>query len=176
MNIVLYRPEIPQNTGNIARTCASTGARLHLIHPLGFAIDNAKLKRAGLDYWHQLDITHHDSFESFLETERLTEAGSLAGTGSPAEVGLLTETGSPGALYALTTRARRLYSDAQFNPKDYLLFGQETAGLPECIRQLCGERCLRVPMTPDNRSLNLSNTVALVLYEALRQQGFVGLS
>ena len=154
MNLVLYRPEIPQNTGNIARTCASTGSVLHLIRPLGFAIDDAKLKRAGLDYWHSLDIRFHDSFSAFLASEKLT------GSGSP-------------ALYVFSTKGTRVYTEPRYGPGDYLLFGQETAGLPDEIRKAWP--CLRIPMVPDNRSLNLSNTVALVLYEALRQQGFAGL-
>ena len=149
MNIVLYQPEIPQNTGNIARTCASTGSTLHLVRPLGFAIDDAKLKRAGLDYWHTLDIRYHDSFDAFLKAER------------------------PAALYALSTKGGQVYTEPRYGPDDYLLFGQETAGLPEDIR--AAFPCFRIPMVPGNRSLNLSNTVALVLYEALRQQGFEGL-
>jgi tRNA (cytidine/uridine-2'-O-)-methyltransferase len=149
MNIVLYRPEIPQNTGNVARTCASTGSVLHLIRPLGFAVDDAKLKRAGLDYWHTLDIRYHDGFDAFLESER------------------------PAKLHALSTKGTQLYSEVRYDSDDYLLFGQETAGLPEEIRT--AYPCFRIPMVPGNRSLNLSNTVALVLYEALRQQGFAGL-
>ncbi|MCL2030306.1 MAG: tRNA (cytidine(34)-2'-O)-methyltransferase [Oscillospiraceae bacterium] len=149
MNLVLYRPEIPQNTGNIARTCASTGSTLHLIRPLGFSVDDAKLKRAGLDYWHTLDIRYHDGFAAFLDAER------------------------PETLYALSSKTERLYTEPRYGPGDYLLFGRETAGLPEEIR--AAFPCFRVPMVPGNRSLNLANTVALVLYEALRQQGFGGL-
>ncbi|MDR1735373.1 MAG: tRNA (uridine(34)/cytosine(34)/5-carboxymethylaminomethyluridine(34)-2'-O)-methyltransferase TrmL [Oscillospiraceae bacterium] len=151
MNIVLYRPEIPQNTGNIARTCASTGSALHLIRPLGFAIDDVKLKRAGLDYWHKLDIRYYDGFGAFLSEAR------------------------PAALYPVTTHGLKPYTEARFKPDDFLIFGQETAGLPEEIRGAYAENCLRIPMIPQNRSLNLSNTVALVLYEALRQLGFAGL-
>ena len=151
MNIVLYRPEIPQNTGNIARTCASTGARLHIIKPMGFEIDDKKLKRAGLDYWHSLDLTYYDGFEDFYSRCR------------------------PEMLYLISTKGRRFYSEVVYGPEDYLLFGQETAGLPQDIHVRFAGSLLRIPMVPDNRSLNLSNTVALVVYEALRQQGFVGL-
>jgi len=151
VNIVLYRPEIPQNTGNIARTCASTGSVLHLIRPMGFEIDDKKLKRAGLDYWHSLDIRYHDGFEAFLRAE------------------------NPARVWLLTTKASQLYTDADFTPGDFLVFGRETAGLPEELHKLYPDTRLRVPMTPENRSLNLANAVALVLYEALRQQGFVGL-
>ncbi len=152
MNIVLFEPEIPQNTGNIARTCASTGAALHLIKPLGFSIDDKQLKRAGLDYWHSLNISYHDGFDAFLETEK------------------------PENLWFLSTKGVSHYHKVKYSSNDYLVFGKETAGLPAAIREKYCDRLFRVPMVKDNRSLNLSNTVAIVLYEALRQQGFEGMS
>ena len=147
---MLYQPEIPQNTGNIVRTCAATGSGLHLIRPLGFAWDDAKLKRAGLDYWTQLDIRFYDGWDDF--TARANSAGQI---------------------WTLSTHGTKSYADAVFGPEDYLVFGQETAGLPPAVRTAYPS--LRVPMRPSLRSLNLSNTVALVLYEALRQNGFAGL-
>ena len=151
MNIVLMEPEIPQNTGNIARTCAVTGTTLHLIRPLGFSVDDKHLKRAGLDYWHLLDIYYHDSFEAFL--------GRTEGA----------------AVYLASTKARRLYTQAAYQPGDYLVFGKESAGLPEALLRRFSETAIRIPMRGGVRSLNLSNAVAIVLYEALRQQSFAGL-
>ena len=151
IHIVLYEPEIPQNTGNIARTCKSTGAVLHLIEPMGFAIEDKKLKRAGLDYWQDIDIRMHKSFPAFLDA-------------------------NPGArLWLIETCGRRSYDRAEYQDGDYLVFGKETAGLPLDITTLYSDRCLRIPMIRDNRSLNLSNAVAVVLYEALRQNDFAGL-
>ena len=151
-HIVLVEPEIPQNTGNIARTCAATGSVLHLVGPLGFQIDDKRLKRAGLDYWHLLDIRYHDTIEEALH--------DAAG----------------GSVFYLTTKAPRAYTEASFPPGSVLVFGKETAGLPEdLLRAHYQERAIRIPMIDDARSLNLSNAVAIVLYEALRQQGFGGL-
>lgn len=151
MHIVLVNPEIPQNTGNIARTCAATGARLHLIEPLGFELSDKYLKRAGLDYWHLMQYEVHPSWEAFLEKY-------------------------PNAnLYYATTKAPRGYSEVQYQDEDFLVFGRETKGLPETLLADNYARCVRIPMRPDARSLNLSNSVAIVLYEALRQQDFPAL-
>ncbi len=150
-NVVLYQPEIPPNTGNIMRLCANTGARLHLIEPLGFALDERRLRRAGLDYRDFADVRRHSSLEQLL-----------------AEL-------NPHRLYAYTTRARRLYTDVRYQPDDMLLFGPETRGLPAAVlAQVPEERWLRLPLRPGNRSLNLSNAVAIVVYEAWRQLGFTG--
>lgn len=150
LNIVLVEPEIPQNTGNIARTCAATGARLHIIEPMGFKIDDKKLKRAGLDYWYLLDITYYPSIEDFFSK-------------------------NDGNYYFLTTKGRQIYSDVKFEGDTYIIFGKETKGLPEELLKEHPDKCLRVPMISDARSLNLSNTVALVGYEVLRQWNFEGL-
>lgn len=146
--IVLFEPEIPQNTGNISRTCAATGTPLHLIEPLGFELSDRYLKRAGLDYWQHLDLTIHKSFGSFMESC------------------------APERLWALSTKGGRLYTDVKYGKNDYLLFGRETSGLAPFMYELLNNSLLRVPMLPCIRSLNLSNTVALVLFEALRQNGF----
>ncbi len=152
MHIVLMQPEIPQNTGNIARTCAATGAALHLIEPLGFELTDKYLKRAGLDYWHMMALHVHRDWDAFL----------LA---------------NPGAvLHYATTKAPRDYCQAAYGANDYLVFGCETKGLPEALLAENYTRCIRIPMRADARSLNLSNAVAVVLYEALRQHGFEGLS
>lgn len=150
-NIVLYQPEIPQNTGNISRTCACTGARLHIVKPMGFEITDAKLKRAGLDYWDKLDLTYYESLDEFFERTK------------------------GGRYFYLSKKASKRYTDIRFEDGDYLVFGKETKGLPEHIVFDNPDTALRIPMAKDLRSLNLSNTVALVLYEALRQTGFVGL-
>ncbi|HWR18166.1 MAG TPA: tRNA (uridine(34)/cytosine(34)/5-carboxymethylaminomethyluridine(34)-2'-O)-methyltransferase TrmL [Clostridia bacterium] len=150
-NIVLVEPEIPQNTGNISRTCAVTGTRLHLVRPLGFTIDDAKLKRAGLDYWQHLDITYYDSFEEVEEK-------------------------NPNARFFLfSTHANRVYSDVSYRDGDFLVFGKETAGLGEKLLSRRANDAVRIPMKKEQRSLNLSNSAALALYEALRQTGFTGL-
>ena len=143
-------PQIPQNTGNIARTCAATGARLHLVKPLGFEIDDKKLKRAGLDYWHLLDISYYDGLEDFFSKNQ-------------------------GDFYYFTTKARRIYSEASYPDGAYLVFGREDAGLAEELLLAHPDSCVRVPMISQARSLNLSNTVALAAYEVLRQWGFPGL-
>ena len=148
MHIVLHEPEIPPNTGNVVRTCKATGAVLHLIEPLGFALDDAKLKRAGLDYWHDMDIRVHACWEDFL-----------------ADV-------NGARLWLFTTKGGGPYHKADFADGDCLVFGKETAGLPDSLREAYSQSCLRVPMAGDTRSLNLSNTVALALFEALRQQDF----
>lgn len=152
LEIVLVEPEIPQNTGNIARTCVAIGAKLHLIEPLGFSIDDRQLKRAGLDYWFDLDLTLWPDLETFLrQTDR-----------------------SKNIFYA-TTKGGQVYSDAALTGPVVLVFGKETKGLPESLLLAHPERCLRIPMLPERRSLNLSNAVAVLAYEALRQQGFSGL-
>ncbi len=152
LNIVLHEPEIPQNTGNIARTCAATGASLHLIEPLGFTVTDSKLKRAGLDYWHYLDITYYRNIEDFYER--------TAG----------------GEYYYFSTKAPRCYTDVVY-PKEncFLIFGKETAGIPEAILKKNLDRCVRLPMRPTLRSLNLSNSAAIAVYEVLRQRNFEGL-
>ena len=150
LNMVLVEPQIPQNTGNIARTCAATGARLHLVKPLGFEIDDKKLKRAGLDYWHLLDISYYDGLEDFFSKNQ-------------------------GDFYYFTTKARRIYSEASYPDGAYLVFGREDAGLAEELLLAHPDSCVRVPMISQARSLNLSNTVALAAYEVLRQWGFPGL-
>ena len=151
LNIVLIEPQIPQNTGNIARTCAATGARLHLVGPLGFEITDAKLKRAGLDYWRLLDITTYESTPEFFSRN------------------------PRGEFYYFTTKARRTYTDIAYPDDAYLVFGREDAGLPEELLRANPDRCVRLPMIAGARSLNLSNTVAVAAYETLRQWGFPAL-
>ena len=151
INIVLIEPEIPQNTGNIARTCAAVGARLHLVEPMGFKVDNAKLKRAGLDYWHFLDITYYKDTGDFLQRN----AGEH--------------------LFFFTTKAAKLYTEADYAGDPFLIFGKETAGISEEILKNNLESCVRIPMRDNLRSLNLSNAAAIAVYEALRQQDFAGL-
>ena len=151
INIVLLEPEIPQNTGNIARTCAATGASLHLIEPLGFRIDDAKLKRAGLDYWHQLDITYYKDLNDFYAR-------------------------NPGAqVYYFSTKAPQKYTDIKYPEKVYLMFGKETKGLPEELLRDNKSHCVRIPMRDSLRSLNLSNSAAIAVYEVFRQRDFEGL-
>ena len=148
LNIVLVEPEIPQNTGNIARTCAATGARLHIVKPMGFAIDDKKLKRAGLDYWYLLDLTYYENIDEFFEKNR------------------------DGKFFFFTTKAQRTHSDVEYTDKSFLIFGKETKGLPEELLLEHPEECVRIPMIDDARSLNLSNAVAIGTYEALRQMGY----
>lgn len=150
MNIVLVEPEIPQNTGNIARTCKATGSVLHIIKPMGFAIDDKKLKRAGLDYWHELDIRYYENLSEFFKK-------------------------CPGNYHFCTTKAKNRHSDCAFADGDYLIFGKETHGLPEPLLKEHYAQCIRIPMAKDARSLNLSNSVAIVLYEALRQLDYLTL-
>jgi tRNA (cytidine/uridine-2'-O-)-methyltransferase len=151
LHIVLFEPEIPQNTGNIARTCAAIGATLHLVHPLGFTITDRKLKRAGLDYWHLLDIHHHDSVEDFLSLYK------------------------DGPLWFYTTKATHTYADVTYGEDAYLVFGKESAGIDESILVRYPDRCIRIPMREGARSLNLSNSVAIGAYEVARQQEFAAL-
>ncbi|HHV71894.1 MAG TPA: tRNA (uridine(34)/cytosine(34)/5-carboxymethylaminomethyluridine(34)-2'-O)-methyltransferase TrmL [Clostridia bacterium] len=150
-NIVLVEPEIPQNTGNIARSCAVTGASLHLVKPLGFSVDDRHLKRAGLDYWHMLDIHYYDSFEE------------------------LQQTFPNGRFFYSTTKAKKIYTEFVFKPGDFLVFGKETKGLPEELLKKNWPNCMRIPMINNARSLNLSNSVAIILFEAYRQNNFSGL-
>lgn len=148
INIVLHEPEMPANTGNIGRTCVAAGARLHLIEPLGFHINEKMVKRAGLDYWDKLDVTVYDNYEDFLEK-------------------------SPGAeIYMATTKAPHTYCDVRYEDDCYIMFGKESAGIPEDILVQHPDTAIRIPMIGDIRSLNLSNSVAIVLYEALRQHDF----
>lgn len=147
INIVMVEPEIPQNAGNVARTCAATGARLHLVGPMGFTVDDKKLKRAGLDYWHFLDITYYDNLDDFFSKNE-------------------------GEFFFFTTKARHVYSEVEYPDGCYLFFGKETRGLPEELLLKNPERCVRLPMIGDARSLNLSNTVAVAVYETLRQWNY----
>lgn len=148
LNIVLHEPEMPANTGNIGRTCVAAGARLHLIEPLGFSINDKMVKRAGLDYWDKLDVTVYDDFNDFCER-------------------------NPGAkIYMATTKAYKTYTEVSYEPDCYIMFGKESAGIPEEILVDHEDTCVRIPMIGDIRSLNLSNSVAIVLYEALRQNNF----
>lgn len=148
MNIVLFEPEMPLNTGNIGRTCVATDTRLHLIGPLGFKLNEKAIKRAGLDYWDKLDVTVYSDYQDFQEK-------------------------NPGAkIYMATTKAHQAYTDVQYEPDCYIMFGKESAGIPEEILVDNEETCVRIPMWGDIRSLNLANSVAIILYEALRQNGF----
>ena len=151
INIVLHEPEIPQNTGNIARTCAATGAALHIIRPMGFEIDDKKLKRAGLDYWNKLDITYYENTDDFYAKNQNA------------------------SVYYFSTKAPRKYTDVEYPEKVYLMFGKETKGLPEELLQKNPDTCVRIPMRETLRSLNLSNAVAIAVYEAFRQRDFDGL-
>ncbi len=151
LNVILHEPEIPANTGNIGRTCVATNTRLHLIEPLGFRLDEKDLKRAGMDYWQDLDVRTYVNYEEFLEK-------------------------NPGAkIYMATTKALRSYTEVSYEPDCFLMFGKESAGIPEEILVENQENCVRIPMAGETRSLNLANSVAIVLYEALRQQDFPGL-
>ena len=151
MNIVLLEPEIPSNTGNIARTCVCTNSRLHLIRPLGFSLSEKQLKRAGMDYWHLLDYEVYDDLDDFLEKA------------------------SPGRLFLATTKGKQSYTDVVYHADDYIMFGKESAGIPEEFLMYRKKDCIRIPMGKALRSLNLANSVAIILYEALRQQGFPGM-
>lgn len=151
LNIVLFEPEIPANTGNIGRTCVATGTRLHLIEPLGFHLTEKAIKRAGMDYWEHLDVTRYLNYEDFLEK-------------------------NPGAkIYMATTKAPNVYTDVKYEEDCYIMFGKESAGIPEEILVKNQENAIRIPMLDEIRSLNLGNSVAIVLYEALRQQGFASM-
>lgn len=152
LNIVLHEPEIPANTGNIGRTCVAAGARLHLIEPLGFQLTEKALKRAGMDYWKDLDVTTYIDFEDFLAR-------------------------NPGAkIYMATTKAQKMYTEAAYEPDCFIMFGKESAGIPEEILVNYQENCVRIPMIGEIRSLNLGNSAAVILYEALRQNGFEGMN
>ena len=151
MHIVLVDPEIPGNTGNIARLCAATGCELHLVKPLGFSIEDRYLKRAGLDYWHLVKVHVHDNFDEVLAAYRGQR------------------------IFLNTTKASKCHSEISYQAEDMLVFGKETAGLPQALLAAYPESCIRIPMLDEARSLNLSNAVAVVVYEALRQQGFAGL-
>lgn len=155
LNIVLVEPEIPQNTGNIARTCAAIGAKLHLVHPLGFSIDEKQVKRAGLDYWDKLDIEEHTSFNEFLNKYEPENNN----------------------MFFVTTKGKKVYSDVDYSEMDdiFLLFGKETKGLPENILKKYIDKTIRIPMRENLRSLNLSNAVAIVAYDVFRQKNFEGL-
>jgi tRNA (cytidine/uridine-2'-O-)-methyltransferase len=148
LNVVLHEPEIPANTGNIGRTCVAAGARLHLIEPLGFRISEKEVRRAGLDYWDKLDVTVYKNFEDFKEKNKNAK------------------------IYMATTKAKKTYADVSFEEDCYLMFGKESAGIPEEILVEYEETAIRIPMIGDIRSLNLSNSVAIVVYEALRQRKF----
>lgn len=148
LNIVLFEPEIPANTGNIGRTCVATGTRLHLIEPLGFHLTEKAVKRAGMDYWPQLDVTRYINYQDFLEK-------------------------NPGAkIYMATTKAQKVYTEVSYEPDCYIMFGKESAGIPEEILKEHPDTAVRIPMVGDTRSLNLGNSAAIILYEALRQNGF----
>lgn len=151
IHVVLVEPEIPQNTGNIARTCAATGSVLHLIEPLGFSLDEKAVRRAGLDYWHLVDVRTYKNLDEFFEKN------------------------PDGPYFYATTKGRHVYSEMEMPENSYLLFGKETKGLPEDLLKEHPERCMRIPMIEESRSLNLSNSVAVVVYEALRQNAFPGL-
>lgn len=151
LNIVLVEPEIPQNCGNIARTCAATGCVLHLIRPLGFDISEKAVRRAGLDYWSQVTVRDYENLDDFFANNKVEQ------------------------MWCLSTKAPRCYTEAQFSDNCYLFFGKETKGLPEDFLEAHFESCIRLPMRPDTRSLNLSNAVAITVYEALRQLSFPGL-
>lgn len=151
LNIVLFEPEIPANTGNIGRTCVATGTRLHLIEPLGFRLGEKDLKRAGMDYWKDLDVTTYLDYQDFLKRNQGAR------------------------IYMATTKGPNVYSDTRFEPDCYIMFGKESAGIPEEILHANKENAIRIPMNSDIRSLNLSNSVAIVLYEALRQQNFANM-
>lgn len=150
-NIVLYEPEIPSNTGNIGRTCVATGTRLHLIEPLGFHLDEKSIRRAGMDYWKELDVTTYVNWQEFCECNPQAK------------------------LYMATTKGRHVYTEVSYEPDCYLVFGKESAGIPEEILKEHPNTCVRIPMLGETRSLNLANSVAVVLYEALRQNAFAGM-
>ena len=151
MHIVLHQPEIPANTGNIGRTCAATGTGLHLIEPLGFKLDEKSIKRAGMDYWERLNVSRYMNFEEFRQMHPKAK------------------------IWMATTKAKHVYTQVSFGPDDFLMFGKESAGIPEEILVDHADTCIRIPMLSKIRSLNLSNSVAIVLYEALRQQNFNGM-
>ncbi|MCL2717466.1 MAG: tRNA (cytidine(34)-2'-O)-methyltransferase [Lachnospiraceae bacterium] len=148
MNIILHEPEIPANTGNIGRTCMATGAGLHLIEPLGFRLSEKELRRAGMDYWHDINVSTYENFAAFKSKNPHAK------------------------IWMATTKARSVYTDVKYSPDDFVMFGKESAGIPEEILVDYQATCVRIPMLPESRSLNLANSVAIVIYEALRQNGF----
>lgn len=148
INIVLLEPEQGGNVGNIGRTCLATGARLHLIEPLGFRLSDREIKRAGMDYWHQVDVATYESYQDFIEQNQ------------------------PDRIYMATTKSKQIYTEVRYDADCYIMFGRESAGIPEELLLENKENCIRIPMLPDIRSLNLANSVAIVTYEAMRQQGF----
>ena len=150
MNIVLHEPEIPQNTGNIGRTCVAAGAKLHLIRPIAFDTSEKAVRRSGLDYWQHLDISYYDNFEDFLEKNNNPQ------------------------VFIVETKGTKYYTDINYHKNCYIMFGKETSGIPDEILNKYLDNCIRIPMAPNSRSLNLANSVAIVLYEALRQNGFIG--
>ena len=152
LNIILLEPEIPANTGNIGRTCVATGTRLHLIEPMGFRINDKQIKRAGLDYWDDLDLTVYDNYDDFLVKNNYPK------------------------IYMATTKAAKTYSEVSYEPDCYIMFGKESAGIPEELLLTNKENCIRIPMVKEIRSLNLGNSVAIILYEALRQNNFKGMN
>lgn len=158
LNLVLYEPEIPANTGNIGRTCVATGSRLHLIEPLGFDISEKAVRRAGLDYWKDLDVTTYRNWEDFLERNPAVRPDAEGNVAAP--------------IYMATTKARKAYTEMEYPSECYIMFGKESAGIPEEILVEYEETSIRIPMIGDIRSLNLSNSVAIVAYEALRQNHF----
>jgi len=162
LNIVLVEPQIPQNTGNVARTCATTGTRLHLVGPMGFKTDDKNLKRAGLDYWHMLDITYYDDISAFWK---------YAGAGAAIDDNSIPDTGGF-EFYYFTTKARRIYTEPRYKDNAYVFFGSETKGLDEALLRKNLDQCVRFPMLTGARSLNLSNSVAVGVFEVLRQWGF----
>lgn len=155
MNIVLHQPEIPANTGNIGRTCVATNTVLHLIEPLGFRLTGKELRRAGMDYWEHLDVRRYMNFEEFLEKNIANNPDAK--------------------LWMATTKAKKTHVEAEYGPNDFIMFGKESAGIPEEILVDYEDTCIRIPMLEKVRSLNLSNSVSIVLYEALRQQNFAGM-
>ena len=190
LNIVLVEPQIPQNTGNVARTCAVTGARLHLVGPMGFSIDDSKLKRAGLDYWHMLDISYYESISQFYNAVMIGGAGTAveAAAGVDREVAPGAASGAAGEVaqwsapdtsgynfYYFSTKAQQVYTEPRYEDGVYIFFGSETRGLDEAILRRNERQCVRFPMRPGARSLNLSNSVAVGVFEVLRQWGFPNL-
>ena len=187
MNIVLHQPEIAGNTGNIGRTCAATGTGLHLIEPLGFKLTRREIKRAGMDYWHELELYRHMNYDAFLawyqeycasrnDIAEPRPCAHAAGVFAPeAAPQVAPQPARAPQIWYATTKAERLYTEANFGPDDFIMFGKESAGIPEEILVENHDHCIRIPMGAQIRSLNLANSVAIVLYEALRQQDFAGL-
>lgn len=166
LNIVLHEPEIPFNTGAIGRTCVATGTRLHMIEPFGFVLSDKYIKRAGMDYWKDLDLAKYIDYEDFLKKNPGIRFGARA----------LPEEDKGPRLWFATTKAHQTYADVSFGPDDFIMFGKESAGIPEEILSHHEESCIRIPMAGDTRSLNLSNSASIILYEALRQNDFCGLN